>query len=434
MRRLAIALGAALTLLGIASLSLSAPAGAQSGSTSATNFVDVVEVSGLVDRVLADQLDAAVVRAERQGSQALILQMNTRGAVVSNERIAALAVRIKTSTVPVAIWVGPSGARAYGAPAQLLAAAARIGIAPGARIGHFGPPVAGIAWPTDVSRLTDDSIGAVEAATLLNLPSTPVIGDMVVQLDGLTYGGKTLSTARVVEKNGGPRREATVQARFFKLGLIPRLMHTVGSPPVAYLLLIIGLGLMVFEFFTAGVGVAGVVGVMCLVLGCYGVAALPTRWWALGLIIASIVAFAIDVQTGVPRFWTGVGIVAFVVGSVTLYRDFHLPWVTLVAAVIGVLLAFLTGMPSMVRTRFSTPTIGREWMIGELGEAVGSVDPNGVVSIGNGQWRAYTNRATPIAAGGRVRVVAVDGITLEVEPEAGGARDHRERARSRTEA
>jgi membrane-bound serine protease (ClpP class) len=100
----------------------------------------------------------------------------------------------------------------------------------------------------------------------------------------------------------------------------------------------------------------------------------------------------------------------------------------LLAGIGGVLLAFIVGMPSMVRTRFATPTIGREWLIGEMGDAVVAVDPEGVVSVRGAQWRARTNRATPIGVGGRVRVVAIDGVTLEVEPEEGGARDYRERA------
>ena len=81
----------------------------------------------------------------------------------------------------------------------------------------------------------------------------------------------------------------------------------------------------------------------------------------------------------------------------------------------------------MVRTRFSTPTIGREWMIGESGVAVDAVDPDGVVQISESLWRARTNRATPIEAGEAVIVVSIEGLTLEVEPPEGAARDYRER-------
>ena len=97
---------------------------------------------------------------------------------------------------------------------------------------------------------------------------------------------------------------------------------------------------------------------------------------------------------------------------------------------VGIALTFLSGMPSMVRTRFSTPTIGREWMIGEMGLALTSVDPDGTVSVRSARWPARTNRATPIGLGDRVRVVGIEGVVLEVEPEEGGAIDYRERRRA----
>jgi membrane-bound serine protease (ClpP class) len=88
-----------------------------------------------------------------------------------------------------------------------------------------------------------------------------------------------------------------------------------------------------------------------------------------------------------------------------------------------VALFMVAGMPAMVRTRFSTPTIGRESMLGELGTAVSDVDPDGVVTIREAPWRARTNRATPIRAGEAVRVAGIDGLLLEVEPLEGAARD-----------
>jgi membrane-bound serine protease (ClpP class) len=88
-------------------------------------------------------------------------------------------------------------------------------------------------------------------------------------------------------------------------------------------------------------------------------------------------------------------------------------------------LAMVSGMPAMVRTRFSTPTIGREWMIGEVGVAVGAVSPDGIVTVRDAPWRARTNRATPIEAGQSVRVTSIDGLLLEVEPIDGAAKDYR---------
>src|SRR5262245_17221995 len=145
-----------------------------------------------------------------------------------------------------------------------------------------------------------------------------------------------------------------------------------------------------------------------------------------------MLAFAIDVQVGIPRFWTGVGIVTTMIGSLWLFEpvsgtSLRPNWLSLIAGIGGVMLAFIVGMPSMTRTRFATPTIGREWLIGAEGVAVEAVDPDGVVQVGDAQWRARTNRATPIKAGEALRVAAIDGVTLEVEPLEGAARDYRER-------
>jgi len=186
----------------------------------------------------------------------------------------------------------------------------------------------------------------------------------------------------------------------------------------------------VFELYTAGIGIAGFVGAGCFAAACYGLWVLPTNGWAFALVLLAFFGFAIDVQTGVPRVWTVIGLVLFIVASFGLYDGLTLPWITLLAGVVGVVLTYYAGMPSMVRTRFSTPTIGRDWMIGELGTAVVDVAPTGVVKVRDALWRAETNRATPIPAEGRIRVIGIDGLLLEVEPEEGGARDYRERARS----
>jgi membrane-bound serine protease (ClpP class) len=175
--------------------------------------------------------------------------------------------------------------------------------------------------------------------------------------------------------------------------------------------------LLIFELFTGGVGIAGGVGALCLVLGSYGLAVLPTNPVGVALLIISVFAFAIDVQTGVPRFWTGVGVVCFAVGSVLLYTDgVSLGWLPLVAGMVGVLLLVLGGLPATVRSRFSTPTIGRESMVGESGQVVADVKPDGVVSVRGALWPAHTSRVTPVSAGQTVRVVGIDGPRLVVEP------------------
>jgi membrane-bound serine protease (ClpP class) len=415
----------------------STPAFGQSDGPSGEPTIEVIQVSGLVDPIVADFIESSLDRAARHGAQALVLQMNSKGATVSDARMARLAERIADSPVAVGIWVGPSGARAYGASAQLLAAAAVSGLSPNSRMGKLGErlPVAvplTLEFGAAEARLRDGTIGYRESRELgavhpgTTARDTAVLGDFVVSMDGLVHDGRAIDTATQVETKDGPRLQV-VRSVSYKLPIVDQYMHTVASPSIAYLLLSIGLLLLVFEFFTAGVGVAGLTGAGCLLLGAYGVAALPHHTWALALIVLSALAFAVDVQTGVPRFWTGVGMVSYVVGSVRLWDGVSMSWVPLSAGIVMTALAVFTGMPSMVRSRFATPTIGRAWMVGELGEAVTEVSPDGVVKLRDATWKAHTNRATPISMGDRVRVVAIDGVILEIEPESGGARDYRER-------
>ena len=437
MRRLLIALLGAIAAFGM----VASPAAAQDDGTAGVAPVDVLQVDGLFDDIVVAEIADAIDRAAAQGSQALVLQVNSRGAVVSDAAMAALMERLATAPVPIGVWVGPSGARLYGAPAQILAVADVTGMAPGARVGNIGPPVSDYDLGPGLAELRTRTVGLSDARSLgvfkqrISDEGIATMLNMLDALDGYTENGVELdTTAETVTDAGVVQRETIATARFAKLGLVDQLFHTVASPPVAYLLLLIGLALLVFEFFTAGVGIAGVVGAICTVLAGYGLAALPARGWAVALLVLAMLAFAVDVQVGIPRFWTGVGIVMTIVGSWWLYEPItgtalRVPWISLLAGIVGVMLTFIVGMPSMTRTRFATPTVGREWMIGADGVAVGAIDPEGIVRVGDGQWRARTNRATPIAAGEPLRVVAIDGVTLDVEPLEGAAQDYREMRR-----
>jgi membrane-bound serine protease (ClpP class) len=401
--------------------------------------VDVLQVNGLFDHIVVKSIGDAIDRAVEKHSQALVLQVDSRGAVVSDEDMAALLDRIAQSPVPIGVWVGPTGARLYGAPAQILAVADVTGMAPGARVGNVGPPISD-EYPLGpgLTALEDRTVGLSGARSLavfkqrISDEGIPTIRNMLEALDGYSENGVALeTTTEVVTDSGTVQKETVAAVRFSKLSLLDQLFHTVASPPVAYLLFLVGLALLIFEFFTAGVGIAGVVGAVSTILACYGIAELPARWWAVGLLVAAMLAFAIDVQVGIPRFWTGVGIVFTIIGSFWLFEpvsgsSLRPNWLSLIAGIGGTMLAFIVGMPSMTRTRFATPTIGRDWLIGTEGVAVSPVDPDGVVKIGEAQWRARTNRATPIKAGEALRVAAIDGVTLEVEPLEGAAKDYRE--------
>jgi membrane-bound serine protease (ClpP class) len=392
-------------------LALSAPLSALAAPAQATRAVDVIEVSGRVDPIVADFILDSVRTAERDHSEALVIQVDSPGDLLSAPQLDALTARVARAKVPVALWVGESGARAYGGAARLADVAPVVGIAPGSHIGQCPDCRVRPALRTSRSLSASQAL-ARKAVDMVS----PTIGDFLVDLDGRTVNGHVLQTARVVQRGNQPRREPSVAVRFAKLSLIPRLLHTVASPSVAYLLLMAGMLLIVFEFFTVGIGLAGGAGALFLVLAAYGLAVLPTRPLGLGLLALGIVGFSVDVQTGAPRVWTGVGAVSLLAGTWLLYDGVSLPLVTAVLTLLGAALFMLAAMPSVVRARFSTPTIGRESIVGEVGQATADLQPEGMVLVREALWRARTNRATPIASGDVVRVVGVEGLVLEVEP------------------
>ncbi|HEX2849002.1 MAG TPA: NfeD family protein [Acidimicrobiales bacterium] len=388
---------------------IGAPAPSFASAPARTTRIDVVEISGLVDRVQADFLERALRDAAAHRAAVLVVRLDSRDAVVSTADMGRLVTEVRSSPVPVAVWVGPGReARATGGAARIWSAAGLRGVAPGARVGGGnGLPVATVD-------------GRAEAATL---------GDFIVGLDGQMPTGGTTAVhipTTVVERPGRPpQRQLAPEAevRFASPSLLAELLHGVSTPSAAYLLLVVGLLLLVFEFFTGGIGVAASVGVLALVLAGYGLGALPTRPLGLALVAAGVAGFAVDVQAGAPRFWSAAGTVLFTAGSFFLFAGMGVPLLVLVAVLGGLIAFMVAAMPGVIRTRYSTPTIGRESMLGELGEAVSDVDPDGVVTVRGAPWRARTNRATPIRRGEAVRVAAIDGLLLEVEPLEGAARD-----------
>jgi len=374
--------------------------------------VHIIEVKGRIDAIVAAFVERSLRSAQDDGAEVVILQVDSPGSLIEGQALTDLVSRVTDSSVPVAVWIGPTGARAYGGAAQVVDAADTVGMAPRTKIGRF----AGV----------DGSLGpdAAKVRGVIDLVA-PTIGEFLADLDGQEVGGHVLDTARVVTgSDGKSQTQAAGEVRFAKLPLSERLLHATASPSVAYLLLIVGLALIVFEFFSVGIGVAGATGAALLFLSAYGLAALPTSWLGLGLIGLAFFGFSVDVQAGAPRTWTGIGTVSLLVGSWRLFGDgIVVPWLTMLVLVVGVVLLMVSGLPSMVRSRFSTPTIGRESMIGEMGSARTAVDPEGTVVLRGGLWRARTNRATPIGEGDSIRVVSIDGLLLEVEPEEGGAKD-----------
>jgi membrane-bound serine protease (ClpP class) len=387
----------------------------------------------------------------------LVIQFNSRGAV--DVDVQSLVDQILKSKVPVIAWAGPSGGEAKGAATLLLQASHKAYVANGASVGPADPvrldqpdEPSTAAVTAELRKLAErngrDPDGAAKLATNRLSPAAaqaagavdgvrPTLGEVVVSMDGKTVtttsGDHTLDTAKVVGEGRGRRRQPNQDVIFDGMGLGAQVQHGLIRPSVAYFLFVAGLALIIFEFFAISIGLVGLAGAIATIGACYGFSHLPVHWWAVGLLVFAVLGLSIDVQAGGLGPWTVIGTLALIAGSRFLYGGAHLdaPWWVLILVIGLTVLFFVWGMTAAVRARFSTPTVGREGMLGRMGTAEVPVDPDGIVMIDGARWRARTNRATPIAAGDAVRVVEIQGLVLEVEPEDGGAEDYREKYRER---
>lgn len=290
--------------------------------------VNVLGVNGLIDSVVVDSIYDAVDRAEREDALALVLQVDSTGVVAPRRDYDRLLTRLVKCEVPIGVWVGPAGSSAEHATAELLGPADLRGRAPGTKVGATAP-----------------------------ILEAPTLGDFIVSLDGVKTRAGVLRTAEVeVNEEGQPRRKPTVDVRFVEPPLIARLLHIVASPAVSYLLLLAGAGLVLLELFSLGGGLAATTAIVCLLLSAYGLAELPTRPLGLGLLLVGVTGFAVDIQAGTARFWSAVGTLALLSGTLTLFGPgldgpVGIPWPAAVSGIVGLLLLLIRAMPSIVRSR-----------------------------------------------------------------------------------
>ncbi len=409
--------------------------------------MEVVQVQGAIDPVVAELITSSVRRADTNGATVVVLQMDSLGALdtAPEEFLGSLG----GTKVPLVVWVGQGKATARGLAALLVSGAAFSAASPGATIGPLNPlrldrtgeragpggvrirlrpgqpaPFAGPKAQERYGKLLDRRYSGRDAAAagVIDMVA-PTLGDLIIGLNGkevpTAAGPVRLTTAKEVTTKDGPRQTVDQPVRFLKLGTFASVQHSLTSPSVVFLLLIVGLSLMVFEFFTVGIGLAGATGAAAVAGALYGSSHLPVSWWGLGLLLLSTFGFAVDVQAGRQGFWTGIGAITLLAGALTLFGGsaaLNVPLWLVVLIFILQIVFMLGGMTVAVRNRFSIPTVGRDSMIGELGEARTELNPDGVVTVRGAPWRARTHRGTPVSPGGSVRVVAVDRLVLEVEP------------------
>jgi membrane-bound ClpP family serine protease len=416
MVRRSLALGA-LVVAGIGA----APALAQSDA--GPGPVEVVEVTGPLDQ---RTMDFIVGRLTGSEAQLVVLHLDAPGIASGDPE--PLFAAVGAASVPTAMWAGPVGTTAYGGVAHLLELVDVAGGAPGARVGYSAATVGG-GTPSGQCSITpvecDTETQSFEITENGPNPAAirivePTIAQFVAALDGMTIDDVTLETAETVTADDGTEVVVTsVPVRFVQPGLFTRFLRLSIRPEGTFLFLVAGLTLVVFELYAAGAGIAASVAVLSLFLAGYGLATLPMNWVSVAAVLVGLLLYAWEFQRNRLGIGSALGTLLLLGGGLTLTTarpQFAPAWWAVVLVVIAAALFFLFAMGSVVRSRFSTRTIGRDHLVGRSGVAETAFDPEGVVVLDGARWRARAHRAAGIRAGDPVEVVGVEGILLEVGP------------------
>ncbi|HEX6301705.1 MAG TPA: NfeD family protein [Acidimicrobiia bacterium] len=370
--------------------------------------IDVIDVSGPLDRSALHFIADSIEQGAEVGQELAIVQLNSK-AVLDREAFDRVAHLIENPPLPVAVWVGPDPAYAYGAAAELPELASHAAIAPGdSELGLVQPAILG----EDAARSSETN-----PATETGLELQPALRQYLQDLDGATFqtaeGPVEVSTLTEIE-DGVTAKVPT----FRKPGLATRFFRLAVTPEAAFFFLVMGLTIAVFEFYALGPGVAAGVAAISLILGGWGVVTLPTNRWALALVVVAFLLLVTAHQLGGIFVLTLIGAVNLQIAGVFLIDgggQIDPRWWLVLPSVAGVLFFFLLAMPTVQRARLSTETIGRDTLIGETGIALVDFDPDGFVEVRGARWRGTAHRESGIEGGDPIVVTGVDGLYLEVD-------------------
>ena len=391
-------------------------------------------VEGAIGPASADFVRRALTRAEKEKAQLVILQMDTPGGLDTSMR--EMIKHILASPVPVATFVAPSGARAASAGTFILYASHHAAMAPGTNLGAASPVSIGGSPQKDdkkdsggdtmTKKVTNDAVAYIRSLAQLRGRNADW-GEKAVR-EAVSLPAEEALKLKVVEFIAADVPElvkklgkGNAQIVHVEVDWRTRILGVITNPSVAYILILLGIYALIFEFTNPGLVLPGVVGVICVLLAMYAFHLLPVNYAGLLLILLGI-AFMVA-EAFLPAFGSlGIGgLIALVLGSIILIdadsvpTGFEIPYTLIggVAAASAAFVFFVVGVA--VRNRRRPVVTGREQMIGAAGEALEDFEREGWARVHGESWRVRSNG--PVRRGERLHVTAIDGLTLTVEVE-----------------
>ena len=408
----------------------------------------VVEIDEVIQPSTARFLNRVVNDAEENGARFVVIRLDTPGGLYDSTR--DIVETILESTVPVIVYVSPSGAQAASAGTFIATAGHITAMANGTNIGAASPvDQSGGPLPEPLgSKATNDAAAFLRSIAVERGLNADALNDTVTK--ALAYSAsealdknvidlvakdleQLLSTVdgQSVNLLGDPYviETAGIELRTVDKTVLERFLAIISNPNVAFLLLVIGAIGLFIEFMAPGLFAPGIVGVLCLVTAFVALGNLPVNWVGLALLAFALVLIFAELQSPGVSFFGAGGVVSFVLGSVLLFGGFtpgpiETPsfgvdyWLIggITVAMSGFLLFVVRDilMAQKIEERQATKGITTAALVGTTGVVSAELAPSGMVFVGGEEWGAVSDTGDAIEEGAEVVVTDVEGLTLKV--------------------